>query len=274
MNNLNLVAEIGINHNGDLKNIEKLIDIASCAGFNYVKFQKRNPEKCVPKTQKNKKKSTPWGEMTYLEYKKRIELGEKDYKWINEYCDTKGIDWFASAWDLDSAIFIKNMDKKIIKIPSAKITDLDLLTYCRKNFEFMIISTGMSCQKEIDMAILSCNPDVIMHSIAIYPTDKNDINLKYISYLKDKYDIALGYSGHEKEIYFSFAAVAYGATWIEKHITLDNDMWGSDQKMSLNPEQVFSLGKKIKNIYKALQKGYEPRKILEEEKIKRRQLRG
>jgi len=274
MDGLNFVAEIGINHNGDLKNIEKLIDIASCAGFNYVKFQKRNPEKCVPKTQKNKKKSTPWGEMTYLEYKKRIELDEKDYKYIDEYCEKKGIKWFASVWDLDSAIFMKKFKKKIIKIPSAKITNIELLKYCRKNFIKVIISTGMSSQEEIDLAVKAGNPDVIMHSTAIYPTETDDINLKYIKFLQDKYkNKEFGYSGHGKGFYFCLAAVAYEATWIEKHVTLDKKMWGSDQVMSLEPDEMFNLVKKIREIYMALQKGYEPRKILDQEKLKRTQLR-
>lgn len=269
---IKLVGEIGINHNGDMENVKKLIDVASISGFQYVKFQKRNPEKCVPCDQKGKKKDTPWGEMTYLEYKKKIELSKADYLRISAYCIEKNMKWFASVWDLDSARFMTEFSS-IAKIPSALITDLELIKYCRNNFATLIISTGMSEESEIEKAVAIGKPDVLLHSIASYPTEVDDLNLNYIKWLKDKYpDIEIGYSGHESGISTTLVTIFAGVDWIERHITLDREMWGSDQASSVDPIGMFALVRDVRKIERSIGE-YRERSILKSEKEKRRALR-
>lgn len=270
-----LVAEIGINHNGYLDAARNLIDCAVDAGFNYVKFQKRTPELCVPADQKDIIRETPWGSMKYIDYRKRLEFGLAEYDYINGYCEKKGIGWFASAWDMESAKFLHNTGCDIVKIPSAKITDTDLLVYCRSQFKTLIISTGMSDEKEIRKAHFTGKPNVIMHSVSIYPTSPDEVCLRYIEWLKKCYDCdEIGYSGHEEGTDLSVAAVACGATWIERHITMHKEEWGSDHKVSIDPPEMRELVIKIRDIEKALKNGFSPRNVLEREKIKRIQLRG
>ena len=269
-----ILCEIGINHNGDMNVVRKLIDVCSVAGVDYVKFQKRNPDKCVPENQKNVLKQTPWGDMRYIDYKYKIELTEKDYKEIDDYCKQKNIKWFASAWDLDSAKFLKEFNLNIIKIPSAKILDFELLRYCRLNFEKVLISTGMSTEEEIEQSIFEGDPDIIMHCNSAYPANIEDLKLEYIDHLKIKYlDKEIGYSGHEYGLVTTFAAVAIGVKWIERHITLDRSMWGSDQLASIEPTGLFKLVKGIRDIELAMG-GFEDRKVLASELQKRNELRG
>jgi len=269
---IKIIAEIGINHNGDLDITKKLIDVAVIAGCDYIKFQKRNPDICVPEAQKSKPKSTPWGEMTYLNYKYKIEFGTEEYDEIDRYCNEKGIEWFASVWDKDSIDFMTRYSK-ITKIPSALITDSELTKYARKKFDKLIISTGMSTEQEIDLCIANCNPDVIMHTNSTYPSPNNELNLDYIKWLKDKYsNKGIGYSGHEFGLTTTVASTLLGATWIERHITLDRTMWGSDQMASVEPQGLIKLVKSIKDVESA-RGGYGPRTVMGSELQKLETLR-
>jgi N-acetylneuraminate synthase len=247
-----IIAEIGINANGDVGIAKKLIDVASFSGCDYVKFQKRDPDLCVPEAQKNKPKSTPWGQMTYLEYKKRIEFGFEDYKEICLYCNSKGIQWFASVWDLPSCDFMKAF-VQTAKIPSALITNIELCKYARACFPLLMISTGMSTEEEIEQCVAACNPDVIFHTNSTYPSHENELNLRYIEHLKEKYPSKhIGYSGHEFGLITTMATVPMGVEYIERHITLDRTMWGSDQMASVEPQGFLKLVKGIRNIEQAL----------------------
>tara|TARA_R100001244_G_scaffold130601_1_gene102870 strand:+ start:319 stop:1140 length:822 start_codon:yes stop_codon:yes gene_type:complete len=243
-----VIAEIGINHNGCIETAKRLIDTAALAGCDYVKFQKRTPEICVPEKQKNIMRSTPWGDMTYLDYKYKIEFDEGDYDQIDTYCKEKGIGWFASVWDIPSSEFMTKY-ANIIKIPSALITDTKLCKKARQNSNTLIISTGMSEEEEVQECIMECNPDVIMHTNSTYPSPIRELNLKYINRLKNLYpDKDIGYSGHEYGLVTTFAAVAMGASWVERHITLDRTMWGSDHLASVEPQGLMKLVKGIRDI--------------------------
>lgn len=267
-----IIGEIGINHNGDISLCKKIIDAAAKAGCDYVKFQKRNPDLCVPEDQKSVVKTTPWGEMTYLDYKKKIEFGEKEYDIIDKYCEEKNIGWFASVWDKDSVDFMTRYCN-IAKIPSALITDNDLIKYSRSKFEFLIISTGMSTEDQIENCISNCNPDVIMHTNSTYPSPVNELNLEYITFLKNKYKKEVGYSGHEFGLATTFATIPLGVKWIERHITIDRSLWGSDQLASVEPNGLIKLVKGIRDIEDALG-GNHDRSILTSEKLKLKSLRG
>lgn len=267
-----VIGEIGINHNGDLDLCKKIIDSAVLAGCDYVKFQKRNPDVCVPEEQKSKLKSTPWGEMTYLDYKYKVEFGKEEFDEIDKYCKEKNIKWFASVWDKDSVDFMSQYGN-ITKIPSALITDIELVKYARSKFDYLIISTGMSDESEIEDCVKACNPDVIMHTNSTYPSPIEELNLEYITYLKSKYGKEVGYSGHEYGLVTTFATVPLGVTWIERHITLDRTLWGSDQVASVEPSGLFKLVKGIRDIEKALG-GNKKRVVLGTELEKRKSLRG
>ena len=246
-----IIAEGGINHNGSVEIAKRLIDTAVVAGCDYIKWQKRNPDVCVPEHQKNKSKSTPWGDMTYLEYKHRIEFGADEYDEIYSYCAGR-IACFASVWDKDSVDFMSNYTD-IAKIPSALITDLDLCKYSRDKFSKLIISTGMSEEKDIESCIHHCEPDVIMHTNSTYPCPIQELNLNYISWLKKKWgDKEIGYSGHEYGLVTTSAAVAMGASWVERHTTLDRTMWGSDHVASVEPQGLIKLVKGIRDIEKSI----------------------
>lgn len=272
---INLIAEIGLNHIADMKIIEDLIKLAALSGFSYVKFQKRNPDKSTPRHMRNIIRDTPWGRMSYIDYRKKIELGKSAYSKIDMMCWEHGVSWFSSVWDIDSAKFFSEKGKNdLVKIPSAKITDKKLLVFCRNNFEKIIISTGMSTEKEIEQAVELCNPSVIFHSVASYPTEPEDLHLEYINNLRLKYPgKELGYSGHELGIDLSLLSIPLGVRWIEKHITLNKNMWGSDQKMSIEPKELFELSEKVKIVEKCFS-NMKNRKILNCEKDKRKQLRG
>lgn len=269
----NIIAEIGINHNGDIHICKKLIDISVAAGCDFVKIQKRTPDICVPDNQKHQMKSTPWGDMTYLEYKQRIEFNETQIQELVNYSNQKNIRFFASVWDKPSADLMSKYTD-IAKIASASITDLDLCLYTRQKFSKLIISTGMSTEEEIDKCIYACNPDTIMHTNSSYPASVDELNLNYIQWLKNKWpNKHIGYSGHEYGLVTTFAAVALGASWIERHITLDHNMWGSDHLSSLEPSGLFKLVKGIRDIELSIQYPGCPRYLLEKEKIKRERLR-
>lgn len=268
-----VIAEIGINHNGDINLAKKLIDVASIAGCDYVKFQKRTPELCVPEDQKSKMRETPWGKITYLEYKEKIEFGKKEYDEIAKYCEEKKIQWFASVWDTESIDFMKNY-VDVTKVPSALITNNELLERARKSANYLMLSTGMSTEEEIDKAVEIADPDLIFHTNSTYPCPVNELNMNYIKWLKAKYpNKHIGYSGHEYGLITTFAAVAMGAEFIERHITLDRTMWGSDQMASVEPIGLIKLTKGIRDIEASLGE-FSARVLLESEKKKKKTLRG
>jgi N-acetylneuraminate synthase len=268
---VNIIAEIGINHNGSVEVAKRLIDAAALSGCDYVKFQKRNPDVCVPEEQKSKLRKTPWGEMKYIDYKKKIEFEKNEYDEIFKYCEQKEIGCFASVWDEDSTEFMKSYGP-ITKIPSALITNLSLCNKSRKEFDKLLISTGMSEEREIHECVQSCAPDVIMHTNSSYPSPVEELNLNYIKWLKDTWKAEIGYSGHEYGLVTTFAAVAMGCTWIERHLTLDRTMWGSDHLASVEPQGMMKLVKGIRDIEKALGDGG-PRICLGSELEKRKSLR-
>jgi N-acetylneuraminate synthase len=232
-----VVAEIGINHNGDLEIVKKLIDAAHRAGIDAVKFQKRTPELCVPPDQQKRKRETPWGYITYLEYRHKVEFEAAEYQEIDEYCRKKGIAWFASAWDEPSVDFLEAFDPVVYKIPSASLTDHDLQRHIRKTGRPVILSTGMSTKDEIQAAVdvLGTEDLLITHATSTYPCEPEELNLKMIQTLKETYPCPIGYSGHEVGLIPTVVAVSLGACLVERHITLDRAMWGSDQAASVEP---------------------------------------
>jgi len=268
----NIIAEIGINHNGDLGVAKKLIDAAVLAGCDYVKFQKRNPMLSVPEHQKNVIKDTPWGKMTYLKYRDKVEFDKHKYDKINWYCRSKGIKWFASVWDEDSVDFMRQYTD-MMKIPSPMLTNHTLINSARLASNYLLMSTGMSTEEEIKKAVEVGKPDVLFHCNSAYPSKVNELNLNYINWMQDKYDCEIGYSGHEYGLTTTFAAVAMGVTWVERHITLDRLMWGSDQMASIEPIGLIKLAKGIRDIEKAFT-GYGERKLNDSEIKKRESLRG
>ncbi len=271
-----LIAEIGINHNGDLQIAKKLIDATFACQWDCVKFQKREPDVCVPEHQKRVMRDTPWGRMTYLAYRKRIEFNKEQYSYIDQYCREKPIAWTASVWDIPSLKFIANYDVPFLKIPSAKLTDKKLLTEAAKLHKPLVISTGMSTFKEIDAAVNIVRKHgksfVLMHTNSVYPTPTQELNVKCIQTLKERYKCVVGYSGHEYDLEATVFAVAIGAMVIERHITLSHKMWGTDQAASLEVMGMDTLQKRIKDVKIILGNGN--KKITEGEKIIRRKLRG
>jgi|TARA_R110002072_G_scaffold287209_1_gene452493 N-acetylneuraminate synthase len=268
-----IIGEIGINHNGDINIAKKLIDVASIAGCDYVKFQKRNPDVCVPEEQKNKMRETPWGEMTYLEYKHRMEFEHEEYDELFKYAESKKIGIFASVWDKDSVDFMKRYTD-IMKVPSALITNDDLVFYTRDNSNYMMISTGMSDEEEIEHAVKVGDPDLIFHTNSAYPSPVSDLNLNYIKWLNEKYPTKeIGYSGHEFGLVTTYAAVVMGASWVERHITLERTMWGSDHMASVEPHGLIKLVKDIRSIEDSMGVK-ESRSVFDSELSKRETLRG
>ena len=269
-----IIAEIGINHNGSMEECKRMIMLAKVAGCDYAKIQKRNPDVCVPEHQKSVMRKTPWGEMTYLEYKYKLEFTEEQIKELCEYSKEIGIEFFASVWDVDSVNLMAKYTR-IVKLGSPVINDLALLKATREAFDYVIMSTGMSTEEEIEKAVEVANPDVIMHTNSTYPCPPEDLNLRYMEYLRSKYgnNAELGYSGHEYGLVTTFAAVAMGATWVERHITMDREAWGSDQKASVEPSGLFKLVKGIREIEGAIQYEPGPRKQFEGENFKKGTLR-
>jgi N-acetylneuraminate synthase len=249
-----VIAEIGINHNGDLNLAKKLIDVAKAAGCNAVKFQKRTPEKCVPPEMKDQMRDTPWGYITYLEYRHKIELGTAEYKEIDLHCRRVGIPWFASPWDEESLDFLQAFDLPCYKIPSAMLTHRQLLEKTRSSGKPVILSTGMSSLGEIRMAAdtVGMNNLLIAHCTSTYPCPKEELNLRVIQSFKQMFPCPIGYSGHEVGLAPTLAAVAIGAAFVERHITLDRSMWGSDHPSSVEPGGLFRLVKDIRGIEVAM----------------------
>ena len=246
-----LIGEIGINHNGDLQIAKKLIDATFASSWNCVKFQKRNPDICVPEHQKNVPKNTPWGEMTYLEYKYKIEFGNTEYDYIDKYCREKPLDWTMSIWDLDSLYFAVQYDVPFIKLPSAMVTNEELLIEVSKTGKSILLSVGMSTLAEVDRAVNLLEKHsrsyAIMHCNSSYPANHDELNLRVIPKLKERYNCTVGYSGHEYGIEPTIYAVILGARIIERHITLDHNMWGTDQASSVEVHGMNMLYKRIKD---------------------------
>jgi N-acetylneuraminate synthase len=278
-----IIAEIGINHNGDLDIAKRLIDIAALSGCDAVKFQKRNPDVCVPEHQKRIMRETPWGTMTYLDYKYRVEFGKEEYDQIDEYCKQKGIAWSASPWDMDSLEFLNQYDIPFIKVPSAMLTNDGLLEGCVATGKKVIFSTGMSTQEEINHAVeVLRNAKVkynnqheigLLHCNSTYPAPINELNLSGIKTLSEVYsDFEIGYSGHEFRLGTSVAAVYLGASIIERHITLDRTMWGTDHMASVEPQGLIKLVKGIRELEEAYGDGVI--RVTESEIPVRNKLRG
>ena len=252
-----IIAEIGINHNGDIEIAKQLMDVAVETGCDAVKFQKRTPEICVPEEQKSIPRETPWGSMTYFEYKKRIEFEQTEFEQIDAYAKKIGIDWFASPWDVPSVNFLEGFNVPCQKIASACLTDSELLTAINKTKTTTILSTGMSSMQEIDKAVSLLNdvPLAIAQATSTYPAEASELNLRAIQTFAEKYKVPVGYSGHERGLQVTIAAVALGATFIERHITLDRSMWGTDHSASLEPEGLKKLVRDIRIIELALGDG-------------------
>lgn len=270
-----IVAEIGINHNGDMELAKKLIDVAVDAGCDAVKFQKRTVNKVYTQEFLDSPRQSPWGD-TQRAQKEGLEFGKAEYDEIDKYCKEKGIYWYASAWDTDAQEFLRQYDCKFNKVASAMLTKTDLLKMIAEEKKYTYIATGMSSYEEIDAAVAifkeaGC-PYELMHCNSTYPMAPADANLKLIKVMNEKYGVNVGYSGHEQDTLVSVLAVAAGATSIERHITLDRTMYGSDQKASIEPNELKDLVAKIREAEVIMGTG---EKVLSEaEEAVKKKLRG
>jgi len=268
-----LIAEIGINHNGSLKLAKNLISLAKKYNFDAVKFQKRSPKICIPEEQKNIIRTSPWGNITYLDYKNKIELSLSDYREIDKFCKKTNIDWFCSYFDIKSQKEMKRFKLKYNKIASAMLTNLSLVESIAKERKKTFISTGLATLKEINIALkifkkYKC-PFTLMHCVSIYPCPEEKLNLSMISKLKKLFKCDVGYSGHESSVSPSVVAWLAGASVIERHITLDRSMWGTDQAASLGEEGINNLTSIIAKTPKTIGKGKKSLSI-EEKKMLRK----
>ena len=269
-----VIAEIGINHNGDLEIAKQMIDAAVNAGANAVKFQKRTPEICTPPDQQKQMRETPWGYITYLDYRYKVEFNEEQYRVIDHHCREKGIEWMVSVWDEPSVDFMEKFDTPAYKVPSASLTDHNLLQYVRKTGKPIIISSGMSTMEQIKRGVETVGADnlVIMHCTSTYPCEPEELNLKMIETLRGEFpNNPIGYSGHEVGLVPSAVAVAFGACMVERHLTLDRAMWGSDQAASVEPHGFGHLVKYIRVTEASLGDGV--KKVYESEKGSMKKLR-
>jgi N-acetylneuraminate synthase len=269
-----VIGEIGINHNGSLEIAKQLIMGAKAAGCDAVKFQKRTPELCVPKEQWKIERDTPWGRLTYIEYRHKVEFTLEDYAEIDLFCREMKIDWFASCWDEESVNFIEQFNPPCYKASSASLTDINLLKVKKATGKPLIISTGMSTFEEIINTVSEIGTEnlLIAHSTSTYPCPISQLNLNMIRTLKNNFpDVPIGYSGHETGLAPSWAAVSIGATFVERHITLDRSMWGSDQAASVEIEGLHRLIKNIRDIENSMGDGQ--KKVYESEISQRAKLR-
>lgn len=253
-----LIGEIGLNHNGDVDIAKRLIDVAADAGVQAVKFQKRTPEISTPEHMRDVPRETPWGTMSYLEYRYRVEFSREQYIEIGDHATMRGLDWFASPWDVPSVEFLEDLNVVTHKVASASVTDLELLRALAATGKPIILSTGMSTIEQIDAAVAVFDPAklVLLHATSTYPMPAGEANLRTMATLRARYaGIPVGYSGHEPGLQISLAAAALGAVAIERHITLDRTMWGSDHAASLEPEGLRHLVRDIRVIEEALGDG-------------------
>jgi N-acetylneuraminate synthase len=268
-----VVAEAGINHNGDLEIAKKLIEAAFNAGVDAIKFQKRTPELCVPPEQRSQMRDTPWGYITYLDYRYKVEFGLDEYREIDRFAKELGMTWFASVWDEPSVDFLEQFDPVCYKIPSASLTDHNLLRHLRATKRPLILSTGMSTIDQIRKAVSVIGTDdlVITHATSSYPCAPEELNLRMIETLSKEFDCPIGYSGHEVGLIPSVVAVGLGACMVERHITLDRAMWGSDQAASVEPGGFERMVKYIRVTEQALGDGV--KQVYESELPSMRKLR-
>ncbi|MBP2415484.1 N-acetylneuraminate synthase family protein [Microlunatus capsulatus] len=253
-----ITGEIGINHNGELANAFALIDQAAAAGCDAVKFQKRTPEICTPRDQWDIERDTPWGRMTYIDYRHRVEFDADDYRQIDEHARARGIAWFASPWDVEAVDFLEQFDVPAHKVASASLTDDELLRRLRATGRTIILSTGMSTPKQIRHAVevLGSENIVMCHATSTYPAKPTELNLRMIHTLQSEFpNVPIGYSGHETGLQTTLAAVALGAVFVERHITLDRAMWGSDQSASVEPPGLQRLVRDVRIITESLGDG-------------------
>ena len=259
-----IIAEIGINHNGDIDIAKRLIDLAKLSGCDAVKFQKRTVDIVYTAEELAKPRENPFGE-TNGDLKYGLEFGQEEYQELDKYCLDKKMPWFASCWDEGSVDFIDQFNVPCYKIASASMTDDDLLRHTKAKGKPIIMSTGMSTLEQIDHAVEVLGKDnlIILHTTSTYPAYYEELNLSVIPALKKRYDVPIGYSGHETGIATSTAAVALGACVVERHITLDRSMWGSDQAASLGPNGIIKMVGEIRLLEKSLGDGV--KRVIERE---------
>jgi N-acetylneuraminate synthase len=269
-----VTGEIGINHNGELANALALMDVAADAGCDAVKFQKRTPEVCTPRDQWAVERDTPWGRMTYIDYRHRVEFGAEEYGEIDQHARKRGIHWFASPWDIESVDFLEQFDVPAYKVASASLTDDELLRKLRATGHTIILSTGMSTMRQIRHAVEVLGSDniILCHATSTYPAPAAELNLKMIHTLQAEFpNVPIGYSGHETGLQTTLAAVAMGAVFVERHITLDRSMWGSDQAASVEPQGLARLVRDVRVITEAMGDGV--KRIYDGERAAMRKLR-
>lgn len=268
-----IVAEIGINHNGSVEIAKELIEQAYRTGVNAVKFQKRTPELCVPKDQWEIMRETPWGYISYIDYRRKMEFQQPEYSEIDRFCKELGMPWFASVWDEPSVDFMEQFDPICYKVPSASLTDHNLLRRLRNTGRPVILSTGMSSMEQIreSVSLLDMGKLIICHATSTYPCEPSELNLNMIHTLRNEFPCPIGYSGHEVGLITSVVAVALGACIVERHITLDRAMWGSDQAASVEPVGFERLVKYVRVTEQSLGDGV--KKVYESEMPSLRKLR-
>tara|TARA_Y100000310_G_scaffold340141_1_gene434933 strand:- start:4066 stop:4977 length:912 start_codon:yes stop_codon:yes gene_type:complete len=271
-----IVAEIGQNHNGSVSLALQMIDYAWQAGANAVKFQKRTVELCVPRYMWNEKRETPWGQMSYIDYRRKLEFGKEEYDIINSFCHQRGIPWFVSVWDEESVTFMERYNLMAYKIGSPSVTDISLIKAVEATERPFIISTGMSTLDEIEQVMLQLNDNtlerlILCHCTSIYPCPLDRLNLNVITTLKERWPVVLGYSGHERGTEFAGVAVALGARYLERHFTLDRYGWGSDQAASIEPWQMRNYVRSAVETWSALGDGHKV--VYSEEQAKMSTLR-
>ena len=253
-----VIAEIGLNHNGDVEIAKRLIDVAADSGAQAVKFQKRTPAISTPEHMKNTPRETPWGTMTYLEYRYRVEFDREQYIEIGDYATLRGLSWFASPWDEVAVDFLEDLQVVAHKVASASVTDIAMLEALSRTGKPIILSTGMSTLDQIDRAVEVLGTDnlVILHATSTYPLPPEEANIRMITTLRERYEgVPIGYSGHERGLQISIGAVALGAVAVERHITLDRTMWGSDHAASLEPTGFEHLVRDIRVLSEAMGDG-------------------
>jgi N-acetylneuraminate synthase len=269
-----IIAEIGINHNGDLGITKQMIDAAVHAGADAVKFQKRTPDVATPPDQQKQMRETPWGYISYLEYRYKVEFNEQQYGEIDKYCREKGIAWMVSVWDEPSVDFMEKFDTPAYKIPSASLTDSKLIRKARATGKPLILSSGMSTMEQIHKGVQVAGMDdlALMHCTSTYPCEPEELNLKMVETLRSEFPtLPIGYSGHEVGLVPSAVAIALGACMVERHLTLDRAMWGSDQAASVEPGGFERLVKYIRVTEAALGDGV--KKVYDSEKGSMKKLR-
>jgi N-acetylneuraminate synthase len=269
-----IIAEVGINHNGDLKIAKQIIDAAVHAGADAVKFQKRTPEVATPPEQQSQMRETPWGYITYLEYRHKVEFNEAQYRELDAYCKTKGIAWMVSIWDEPSVDFMENFDTPAYKIPSASLTDFGLIRKARATGRPLVLSSGMSTMDQVRKGVEIAGDKnlALMHCTSTYPCEPEELNLRMVETLRNEFPgLPIGYSGHEVGLVPSAVAVALGACMVERHITLDRAMWGSDQAASVEPGGFERLVKYIRVTEASLGDGV--KRVYESEKSSMKKLR-